>query len=86
MRLKTLMVLCICLWSLISCGSYVMNREEAAKSSDFQELINNWLVEGSIAVDITGDKIVNLEDYMVLTLNWLECSHPDDPSCDWEGP
>lgn len=39
MRLKTVMVLCICLWSLISCGSYVMNREEAAKSSDFQELI-----------------------------------------------
>ena len=38
---------------------------------DYSVLANDWLQEGPLAGDITGDWIVNMSDLRALTLHWL---------------
>ncbi len=53
---------------------------------DYEQLVSEHLHTANLTADINGDGIVNLVDLSILCGNWLECSHPDDPSCDWTGP
>jgi hypothetical protein len=39
---------------------------------------------GAIPGDINEDGYVNVLDFVILAVNWLECNAPGDPSCTWE--
>jgi hypothetical protein len=53
---------------------------------DLKQMVDEWLETENLTADLAGEVIVNLEDFAVLSRNWLECSLPGDPSCDWVGP
>ena len=63
-----------------------LNGDCYVNALDLKQMVDEWLATENLTADLSGDGTVSLADVAILSRNWLQCSHPDDPSCNWTEP